>query len=163
MNFKQIGIAIAATVVTASAAGQALAQDRYGDRQDSGYAGETWRDGQQGQREDWRRNGRDEQDSRFRWDQGGGGGFYDRGDVEARTQRVERWIQELSHTGQLDRQESTRAWQSLRIIRTEAYYARRDGTLTPRERRSLNARLDRLTGFLQQSRNDDDDRHDRRW
>jgi hypothetical protein len=145
--------AAAAVLITASLAGQALAQPQgaypqsapqrdfhqggdYGDRN-----GPSLRDRQGGDREFGDRNFNDRE-----FDQRGR--FYYGGETRQRLDKIEQWARFGVRSGRLNRWQAGRVFEMLRSIKQQARAARRDGFVSPRERMVLNHRIDATVRFM---------------
>jgi len=172
--------AAAAVLITASLAGQALAQPGQGyqggyqqqgpggyGHQGAGQGGPGGYD--HGDRGDYDRGGpssydRDFGDRNFNdreFDQRGR--FYYGGDIRQRVERIEQWARFSVRSGRLNRWQAHRVFAMLDGVRQEARYARRDGFVSPREQARLNMRLDETVRFLRSHMNHGPRYDDRRY
>lgn len=94
---------------------------------------------------------------------GNGYGRYDGGPADSLFQREDRlagWIRRMSYQGQLDRDESRRAWQMLGAARGQTQHEAREhgGYLPGRDYREISERLNGLERYLRhEAREDWDD------
>lgn len=161
MTYKGIRMtaAAAAVLITASLAGQTMAQPQapqnMGAQRDY-HQGGDYGDRSYGQdnRGDYGRGDYGAQDREFGdrsfndRDFNQRGRFYYGGEIRQRMERIEQWASFGARNGRLNRWEADRVYRMLDQIRQEARFARRDGYVSPREQMRLNARLDDAVRFL---------------